>query len=112
MEKVIIVGSGPAGLTAAIYCARADLKPLVIEGNVPGGQLLWTTEVENFPGFEKGIMGPELMQKMKKQAERFGAKFVSDMVKSTNLSQKPYILVVGDKEYEAESVIIATGARS
>ncbi len=112
MEKLIIIGSGPAGLTAAIYSARANLNPLVIEGNVPGGQLLWTTEVENFPGFEKGIMGPELMQNMKKQAERFGAKFAADMVKSTDFSQKPYKIIVGDETYESEAVIVATGARA
>jgi len=112
MEKLIIIGSGPAGLTAAIYAARANLSPLVIEGNTPGGQLLWTTEVDNYPGFEEGILGPELMQKMKKQAKRFGAKVVSDSAKRTNFSQKPFKVTVGDTEYEAECVIIATGARA
>lgn len=112
MGKVIIIGSGPAGLTAAIYTARAFLNPIVIAGPVPGGQLIWTTEVENFPGFEQGILGPELMMKMRKQAERFGAKFIDSEVKSANFSQKPYKIETPDKTFEAESIIIASGARA
>lgn len=112
MSKLIIIGSGPAGLTAAIYTARADLEPLVIEGDIPGGQLLWTTVVENYPGFDQGIMGPELMQRMRKQAEKFGAKIVSETVKNVNFKQKPYKIITNSNTYEAEAVIIASGARA
>ncbi|WP_209848831.1 thioredoxin-disulfide reductase [Paenibacillus sediminis] len=111
MYKTIVIGTGPAGLTAAIYLARANLKPLVIEGMEPGGQLTTTTEVENFPGFPEGIMGPQLMDNMRKQAERFGAEFKAGMVTEVDLSKRPFKLKVeGMGEVEAESVIISTGA--
>lgn len=109
-HKLIIIGSGPAGLTGAIYAARADLKPLVIAGLVFGGQLMTTTEVENFPGFPKGIQGPELMQVMISQAERFGAQIVYEDVSKVDFSQKPFKLWTDGKEYSADCVIIATGA--
>ncbi|PIR43746.1 thioredoxin-disulfide reductase [candidate division WWE3 bacterium CG10_big_fil_rev_8_21_14_0_10_32_10] len=111
---VLIIGSGPAGLTSAIYAARANLKPLVIAGMEPGGQLMTTTIVENFPGFPDGVNGPDLMQNMIKQAERFGARFVYDVVSnvdfSKNNSNKTLKVVAGNKEYFAKSVIIATGS--
>ncbi|MCM3441325.1 thioredoxin-disulfide reductase (plasmid) [Metabacillus halosaccharovorans] len=111
MEKVIILGTGPAGLTAAIYLARANMKPIVIEGDQPGGQLTLTTEVENFPGFIDGITGPELMDNMRKQAERFGAEFKRGWVTEVDLSKKPYRLQVnGLGEIETESLILSTGA--
>ncbi len=111
MHKVVIVGTGPAGLTAAIYTARAGLAPLVIEGMQPGGQLTTTTEVENFPGFEEGIDGTALVMNMKKQAERFGAKFLMGEVDGCDFSSTPLKLsVAGGDDVEAETVIIATGA--
>lgn len=111
MEKVVILGTGPAGLTAAIYLARANMKPVVIEGNQPGGQLTLTTEVENFPGFVDGIMGPELMDNMRKQAERFGAEFKRGWVTEVDLSKKPYTLQVnGLGEVQTEALILSTGA--
>lgn len=111
MEKVIIIGSGPAGLTAAIYTARANLSPLIIGGYKTGGQLMDTTEVENYPGFVHGVMGPDLMMNMRQQAERFGARFVDKDVTSVDFSN-PRVkkVVVEETEYEAVSVIIATGA--
>lgn len=110
-RKVIIIGTGPAGLTAAIYAARADLKPLILEGHEPGGQLTLTTEVENFPGFEHGVMGPELMGNMKKQAARFNAEFLSLMCTDVDLSKRPFTVTASNGEtYLAETVIISTGA--
>ncbi len=110
-RKVIIIGTGPAGLTAAIYTARADLKPLILEGHEPGGQLTLTTEVENFPGFEHGVMGPELMGNMKKQAARFNAEFLSLMCTDIDLSKRPFKVTASNGEsYLAETVIISTGA--
>jgi len=109
-RKLIIIGSGPAGLTAAIYAARADLQPLVFEGSQPGGQLMLTTEVENFPGFPKGIQGPELMQLMREQAERFGAKLEMLDVTKVDFSTRPFKIWADEDLYTADTVIIATGA--
>lgn len=110
MYDVIIIGSGPAGLTAAIYTTRADLKTLVIAGGKWGGQLMLTTLVENFPGFPEGIQGPDLMANMRKQAEKFGTEFIDEEFVSADFSQRPFKLKVSDKIYEGKSVIIATGA--
>ncbi|HEX8001548.1 MAG TPA: thioredoxin-disulfide reductase [Mycobacteriales bacterium] len=112
IREVVIIGSGPAGLTAALYTARADLKPLVIEGIGAGGQLMLTTEVENFPGFPTGIMGPELMDNMRKQAERFGAEFVTDDVTRVDLTGDVKQVWVGDTLHESHTVIVSTGARA
>jgi len=116
-NKLIIIGSGPAGLTASIYAARGGVEPLVISGNEPGGQLMYTTEVENFPGFDEPILGPTLMEKMRKQAERFGTRFVDNAISSVDFSSKPFLIKCpstnnseNDEEYFADSVIIATGA--
>tara|TARA_B100002052_G_C15886793_1_gene601969 strand:+ start:4400 stop:5326 length:927 start_codon:yes stop_codon:yes gene_type:complete len=110
IHNLIIVGSGPAGLTAAIYAARANLNPIVFEGNQPGGQLTITTDVENYPGFPEGIMGPELMDLFRKQAQRFGAETYFKNVDKINLNNSPFELTVGKELYKAKSVIIATGA--
>ena len=110
LYDVIIVGSGPAGLTAAIYTSRAGLKTVVAGGMLWGGQLMITQEVENFPGFENGILGPKLMEKMRKQAERFGAELIFENATSADLKSKPFKITVGNTVYEAKTVIIATGA--
>ncbi len=110
MYDVIVIGSGPAGLTAAIYASRANLKTLVVAGVQWGGQLMITTDVENFPGFKKGILGPELMDNMWNQAERFGVEMNFDDATAVDFSSKPFKVTVGSKVYEGKSVIIATGA--
>lgn len=109
-HKVIIVGSGPAGLTAALYTSRANLNPVIFEGMQPGGQLTITTEVENFPGFEHGIQGPELMEIMRKQVARFGAKSLFKNITEVDFSKRPFVLKSENETYTADSVIIATGA--
>ena len=109
-ENVIIIGTGCSGLTAAIYTARANLNPLVLEGNLPGGQLTQTSEVENFPGFPDGIDGFMLMDNLRKQATRFGTRFEQSQIESVDFSQSAYTLKTSSREYKARSVIIATGA--
>ena len=118
MHEVIIIGSGPAGLTAAIYAARANLAPLVIEGepsstsDQPGGQLMLTTDVENFPGFPEGVMGPDLMMKFRDQAARFNAAFITEKVTKVDFSQRPFKVWVRDEMHQAKSIIVSTGAQS
>ncbi|HVE75874.1 MAG TPA: thioredoxin-disulfide reductase [Actinomycetota bacterium] len=109
-HKAIVVGSGPAGLTAALYLARANLDPLVIEGFEAGGQLMLTSEVENYPGFSDGIMGPDLMTTFRKQAERFGAQYITDDATDVAVSSRPFRITVAGDEYTAEAVIVSTGA--
>jgi len=109
-RKVAIIGSGPAGLTAALYAARANLEPLVIAGNVPLGQLMITSDVENYPGFPNGIQGPELMQLFREQAERFGSTIIDRDATKVDLSERPFRLWIGQDEYRADAVIVATGA--
>jgi thioredoxin reductase (NADPH) len=112
IKNTIIIGSGPAGLTAALYAARAELKPLLIAGLTPGGQLMQTTEVENYPGFVNGIMGPELMGNMIKQVARFGTEIVNENATSVDFSQRPFTVKTANAEYQAKTVIIATGAEA
>jgi len=109
-RNIIILGSGPAGLTAAIYLGRAEMKPLVIAGRQAGGQLMLTSEVENYPGFPEGIMGPELMDRMRQQAERFGAEFVDEDAVSVDFGDRPFVVKTEGEEFRADAVIIATGA--
>jgi thioredoxin reductase (NADPH) len=110
MENLVIIGSGCAGLTAAIYAARANLKPVVLEGHEPGGQLSLTTHVENFPGFPDGILGPELIENMRKQAKRFGTEFKAGVVNEVDLTKNPFTIIAGKERYEAKSLIVAAGA--
>src|SRR5689334_9121604 len=110
MRNVVIIGSGCAGLTAAIYAARANLKPLVLEGHEPGGQLSLTTHVENFPGFPDGIMGPELIENMKRQAARFGTEFKSGAVTEVDLSKRPFTITVNGEAHQSKTLIVAAGA--
>jgi thioredoxin reductase (NADPH) len=112
VEKVVIIGSGPAGLSAAIYTSREGFEPLVIAGSRGGGQLELTTTVENFPGFPDGVLGPELVQLMKKQAEKFGTRFVYEELTGVDFSKRPFSIQAGEKRFETESIIIATGANA
>ncbi len=109
-HKIVIIGSGPAGFTAALYTGRANLNPVMFEGMQPGGQLTITTEVENYPGFEKGIMGPELMDVMRKQAQRFGSKSIYKEITEVDLSKRPFTLKTYDDVHTADAIIVSTGA--
>ena len=111
-RELIIIGGGPAGYTAALYAARANLEPLVIEGFQWGGQLMITSDVENYPGYAEGVLGPEMMKDFRRQAERFGAEFISDDVTRVDFSERPFRVYVGDEEYKADAVIVATGANA
>ena len=110
MRNMVIIGSGPAGLTAAIYAARANLAPILIEGKEPGGQLTLTTLVENYPGFAEGIMGPQLMEDMRKQAQRFGAEIINGFVHAVKLKEQPFRVYYADQEIQAKTVVISTGS--
>jgi thioredoxin reductase (NADPH) len=112
VREVIVVGGGPAAYTAALYSARANLNPLVIEGFAWGGQLMITSDVENYPGYAEGVLGPEMMQDLRRQAERFGTDFITDDVTRVDFSERPFRIWVGDEEYRAETVIITTGANA
>jgi thioredoxin reductase (NADPH) len=112
MHDMIIIGSGSAGYTAAIYACRAGRKTLILAGSIPGGQLMITSDVENFPGFPEGVLGPELMEKLRRQAEKFGPEIIYDDVSFVDFSSRPFKLVAGGKSYEGKSVIIATGANA
>lgn len=112
VENVIIIGSGPAGLTAAIYAARANLKPLMIEGEEAGGQLMITTDVENFPGFEHGLPGPDLIAVMRNQAKRFETRFITKNVTKVDFSKRPFKVWIRDQEYQAKTIIVSTGAKA
>jgi thioredoxin reductase (NADPH) len=109
-SELMIIGSGPAGYTAALYAARADLNPILFEGEEPGGQLMLTTDVENYPGFPEGVQGPDMMELFKKQAERFGTEIINDFITDVDFSDRPFTLKTDSEAYEADSVIIATGA--
>jgi thioredoxin reductase (NADPH) len=112
VRELIIIGSGPAGYTAALYAARANLKPLVIEGIQWGGQLMITSDVENYPGYPEGVLGPTMMQEFRSQAERFGAEFLTDDVTQVDFSERPFRIFVGHEEFRAQAVIVATGANA
>src|SRR5919109_1885380 len=112
VRELIIIGGGPAGYTAALYAARANLEPLVFEGFQWGGQLMITSDVENYPGYAEGVLGPEMMKDSRRQAARFGAEFVSDDVTRVDFSERPFHVYVGDEEHRAEAVIVATGANA
>ncbi|MGC8581134.1 MAG: thioredoxin-disulfide reductase [Thermoplasmata archaeon] len=112
IRECIIIGSGPSGLTAGIYAGRAGLKPLLIGGATPGGQLMLTTKVENFPGFPEGIDGPELMQNMREQAQNFGVEIIDDNATSVDFSQQPFLVMVGDRKFYSKTIIVSTGADS
>jgi thioredoxin reductase (NADPH) len=112
VREIIIIGGGPAAFTAALYSARANLNPLVIEGFAWGGQLMITSDVENYPGYPDGVLGPEMMQDLRRQAERFGTEFLTDDVTKVDFSERPFRVWVGDEEYRAETVIVATGANA
>src|SRR5215470_17482532 len=110
MRNMVIIGSGPAGLTAAVYAARANLQPLLIEGKEPGGQLTLTTLVENYPGFPEGVMGPQLMDEMRKQAQRFGAEIMNGYVDRVQLKEHPFRVHYGNQQVETKTVVISTGS--
>ena len=110
VRELVIIGGGPAGYTAALYAARANMRPLVIEGFAWGGQLMITSDVENYPGYPEGVLGPRMMEDFRRQAARFGTEFLTDDVTRVDFSERPFSVFVGDEEYRAEAVIVATGA--